>query len=89
MAYGIFDTQTKNWLGDKTGPRLYDNVNWAWFAVGRMGVHFGWKKDRLVADSYPEGQRVKMTESPSPKLIIEDSIEWFEPTYKRDCPQMS
>jgi hypothetical protein len=25
MIYGLLDTETKFWLGDRMGPRLYDN----------------------------------------------------------------
>jgi hypothetical protein len=79
MIYGLLDMETKFWLGDKIGPRLYENECRAWFAVGRSQVHFGWKDGRLLASPYPVGHIVEIENHLNSILTSpEPSRWWFE-----------
>jgi hypothetical protein len=78
MKWGIFDLANGVWLGDKRGPRLYDDEGACASAEVMAQLLLGSTNLRLVTREFPDGALFHMAENFTETMTPLEALEWYE-----------
>lgn len=81
MKYGLFDTRDNLWLGDDTGPMLYDEFNLAKISAEIQAVRLGWDTLRIEAREFPTDQPMNLRDEVRAKKSSVEALKLIEEGY--------
>lgn len=70
--WGVYDTKDRCWMGNNTGPVVYDDLDTAKLSATILNERFGYAA-RLMPKVYAENAKVKRDEQ-TPMLSFEEAF---------------